>query len=87
MAVSEIQIPPQQNDGRVSVKDFWDAVTMEILSCGFHPSKLPVYSVLKQGNAVSPLDHTQILGIQSGEGMNPFIVHPGSQTWVPRTEE
>ncbi|KAJ4945767.1 hypothetical protein JOQ06_023445 [Pogonophryne albipinna] len=38
MPVSEIQIPPQQYDSRVNVKDFWDAVTMEILSCGFYPS-------------------------------------------------
>ncbi|KAI4823843.1 hypothetical protein KUCAC02_012398 [Chaenocephalus aceratus] len=34
----EIQNPPQQYDGRVNVKDFWDAVTMEILSRGFYPS-------------------------------------------------
>ncbi|KAJ4934534.1 hypothetical protein JOQ06_007327 [Pogonophryne albipinna] len=32
MPVSEIQNPPQQYDGRVNVKDFWDAVTMEILN-------------------------------------------------------
>ncbi|KAI4815355.1 hypothetical protein KUCAC02_005504 [Chaenocephalus aceratus] len=38
MPVSEIQNPPQQYDGRINVKDFWDAVTMEILNRGFYPS-------------------------------------------------
>lgn len=41
--VSEIPNPPEHYNGKVNMRDFWEAVTREMLSRGFYPCKCIVY--------------------------------------------
>lgn len=47
LIVSEIPNPPQQYNGEVNARSFWEAVTMEVISRGLYPRKSGVYSTDK----------------------------------------